>query len=53
MGLKLMQKSTMADINCAVPHFLFFKGLKSNYSVRIRFNQAAVSKYEILVVFTW
>ena len=50
MGLKLMQglKSKMADIYCIIPHFLAYKGLKSTNSVRIRFNQAKESNYEII-----
>ena len=41
----------MADIYCIIPHFLVYKGLKSTNSVRIRFNQAEESKYEIMIPF--
>ena len=41
----------MADIYCIIHHFLAFEGLKSTHSVRIRFNQAEESKYEILIQF--
>ena len=53
MGLKLMQglKSKMADIYCIIPHFWAYKGLKSTNSVRIRFNQAEESKYEVMIPF--
>ena len=46
-------KSKMADIYCIIPHFLAYKGLKSTNSVRIRFNQAEESKYEIMIRFEW
>ena len=39
----------MADIYYIIPQFLAYKGLKSTNSVRIRFNQAEESKYEILI----
>ena len=53
MGLKLMQglESKMADICCIIPHFGAYKGLKSTNSVRIRFNQAEESKYEVMIPF--
>ena len=43
----------MADIYCIIPHFLAYRGLKSTNSVRIRFNQAEGSKYEIMIPFEW
>ena len=43
----------MADIYCIIPHFLAYKGLKSTNSVRIRFNQAEESKYEIIIPFAF
>ena len=43
----------MADIYCIIPHFLAYKGLKSTNSIRIRFNQAEESKYEIMIPFEW
>ena len=39
----------MADIYCIIPHFFAYKGIKSTNSVRIRFNQAEVSIYEMLI----
>ena len=50
MGLKLMRglKINVADIYCIIPQFLVYKGLKSTNSVRIRFNKAEESKYEII-----
>ena len=44
-------KSKMADLYCIMPHFLAYKVFKRNNSVRIRFNQAKESKYEILIPF--
>ena len=41
----------MADIYAMIPHFLAYKGLMSINSVRIRFNQAEESKYEIMIPF--
>ena len=43
----------MADIYCIIPYFLANKGLKSTNSVRIRFNQAEESNYEIMIPFEW
>ena len=43
----------MADIYCIIPHFLAYKGLKSSDSVRIRFNQAEESRYEIMIPLEW
>ena len=39
----------MGAIYCTIPHFLAYKGLRSSNSSRIRFIQAEVSKYEILI----
>ena len=39
----------MAGMYCIIPHFLAYKVLKISNSVRIRFNQAEESKYEILI----
>ena len=41
----------MADIYCVIPHVFAYKGLKSGCSVRIRFNQAEESKFEIPITF--
>ena len=41
----------MADKYSIIPLFLAYKDLKSSISVRIRFNQAEESKYEILFSF--
>ena len=41
----------MADLYCIIPHFLAYEVFKSSNSVRIRFNQAEESKYEILILF--
>ena len=46
-------KSKMADIYCIISNFLAYKGLKSTNSIRIRFNQAEESKYEIMIPFEW
>ena len=43
----------MADIYNVIPHFLAYNGLKRSNSVRIRFNQAEESKYEILIPFEY
>ena len=43
----------MADLYCIIPHFLAYKVSKSSNSVRIRFNQAEESKYEILIPFEY
>ena len=43
----------MADIYYIIPHFLAYKWLKSTNSVRIRFNQAEDSKYEIMIQVKW
>ena len=44
-------KSKMADLYYIILHFLAYKVFKSSNSVRIRFNQAEKSKYEILIPF--
>ena len=51
MGLKLMQGLKMADIYCIISNFLAYKVLQNSISVRIRFNQAEESKYEIKIPF--
>ena len=52
MGLKLMQGFKIQDgIYCIIPHFLAYKVLKGSISVRISFNQAKESKYEIMIPF--
>ena len=44
-------KSKMADLYCIIPHFLAYKVFKNSNFVRIRFNQAEESKYEVLIPF--
>ena len=40
----------MADIYSIIPYFLAYKKPKSANYVRIRFNQAEESKYEIMIL---
>ena len=50
MGLKLRHGLIRSLTYNIIPHFLVYKRLKSNKYVRIRFDQAEESKFEILIL---